>query len=136
MKIRLKNGLPLIRTSVIYEDRQLILENVLLDTGSGGTVLSTDKVLEIGLRYEPDDTIYQIRGIGGAEFVFAKQVDRLAVDELALTDFEVEVGAMDYGFDLDGIIGTDFLTRIGAIIDLARLEVYQGSSSDAMTLTP
>ena len=31
---------------------------------------------------------------------------------------------MDYGFDIDGIIGMDFLVEVGAIVDLSRLEIY------------
>ena len=35
-----------------------------------------------------------------------------------LADFDVEIGEMDYGFDIDGILGMDFLTMSGAVIDL------------------
>ena len=35
---------------------------------------------------------------------------------------------MDYGFEIDGIIGMDFLTQVGAVIDLARLEVRLAAS--------
>jgi len=31
---------------------------------------------------------------------------------------------MDYGFDIDGIIGMDFLLEVKAVIDLAKLEVH------------
>ena len=96
----------------------------MLDTGSAGTIFSTDKVLALGLQYEPDDIVHRIRGVGGAEFVFTKRIDRLAVDELQVTEFDIEVGAMDYGLEIDGIIGMDFLTQVGAVIDLARLEIY------------
>ena len=44
--------------------------------------------------------------------------------ELALSDFEIEVGAMDYGFAIEGIIGLDFLRQVGAVINLAKLEIY------------
>ncbi len=30
---------------------------------------------------------------------------------------------MDYGVELDGILGMDFLASVGAVIDLARMEV-------------
>jgi len=30
---------------------------------------------------------------------------------------------MNYGFDMDGIIGVDFLTKVGALIDLKRIEL-------------
>ncbi len=41
-----------------------------------------------------------------------------------MADFQVEIGAMDYGFEMDGIIGLDFLLRAKMKIDLDRLEVY------------
>lgn len=36
-------------------------------------------------------------------------------------DFTVESGAMDYGFELDGIIGLDLLQQMKAIINLDKL---------------
>ena len=45
------------------------------------------------------------------------------VEELWADDFEIEVGAMNYGFDLDGILGVNFLIRAGAVVDLTRTEV-------------
>jgi len=68
--------------------------------------------------------VHRIRGVGGTEFVFTKRVDNLAVGELRVSNFQVEIGAMDYGFDIDGIIGMDFPIQVGAIIDLSKLEIY------------
>jgi hypothetical protein len=127
MKIRLRDGLPYVTASLTYRGEQLLFRNVLLDTGSAGAIFSTDRVLAIGLTYEPDDSVHRIRGVGGAEFVFTKRVDSLAVGKLQVNDFQIEVGAMDYGFDIDGIIGMDFLLQVGAIIDLAKLEMYPAS---------
>ena len=127
MKIRLRDGLPYVTASLTYQGQQLSFGNVLLDTGSAGVIFSTDRVLTIGLMYEPDDRVHRIRGVGGTEFVFIKRVDCLAVSELQVNNFQIEVGAMDYGFDIDGIIGIDFLTQVGAIIDMAKLELYPAS---------
>ncbi|MFZ5912036.1 MAG: aspartyl protease family protein [Chloroflexota bacterium] len=123
MRIRIRGGLPYISASIIYRNQQATLENVLLDTGSAGTIFSADRVGEIGLVYEPEDFVHRIRGVGGSEFVFSKQVDCLCVGELKVNWFEIEIGAMNYGFGLDGIVGLDFLTKVGAIIDLAALEI-------------
>ncbi len=123
MKIRVHESLPYITVSLVFRGQHLEFQNILLDTGSAGSVFSADKVEVIGLQYEPDDAIYRIRGVAGAEFVYGKRVDRLSVGELAVADIEIEVGAMDYGFEIDGILGMDFLTQVGAIIDLAQLEV-------------
>ena len=91
------------------------MDNILLDMGSSGTVFGTDKLSAIGLQYEPDDTIRRIRGVGGTEFVFTKRVDAIRLDQFSAHDFELEMGAMDYGFDIDGIIGIDLLTNMDPI---------------------
>lgn len=124
MKITVRNGLPFVPVMIAYRDRQLQLDDVLLDTGSAGTVFSADKVLSINLLYEADDAVHRIHGVGGTEFVFSKRVDSLSLGGLRVNDFSVEVGAMDYGFGLGGILGLDFLIAVGAIIDLAQMEVY------------
>lgn len=102
----------------------MTIENVLVDTGSASTVFSADKVLEIGLKLEAADTVHRIRGVGGTEFVFTKRVDTLFVDNLRIDDFEIEVGAMAYGFEIAGIVGMDFLLQVGAVVDLAQLMIY------------
>lgn len=125
MKIRIHDGLPYVTATLTYRGQQVVLGQVLLDTGSAGTIFSADKVLAVGLQLEPDDVIHRISGVGGAEFVFTKRVDGLALAELAVDNFEIEVGAMAYGFDIEGIVGMDFLRQVEASIDLARLEIYR-----------
>jgi predicted aspartyl protease len=127
MTIRIQDGLPYVTITLRYRGQQLELLNVLLDTGSAGTIFSADQVLSIGLQYEADDPVHRIRGIGGAEFVFSKRVDRISLGELQVNDFVIEVGAMDYGIDMDGIVGMDFLMQVGALIDLSQMEVRQTS---------
>jgi hypothetical protein len=127
MNIRIQDGLPFVALSVLYRERSLLLENVVLDTGSAGTILAADRLSEIGLSYAPDDEVRRIRGVGGVEFVFTKAVEQISVGELVTTNYVVEVGGMDYGFAIDGILGTDFLLAVGAVIDLAALRVYGAS---------
>lgn len=67
------------------------------------------------------DTLFG--GVGGIETVFARRVERLRVDEHGLADFEVQIGSMDYGFEINGILGMDFLTQAGAVIDLFAMRV-------------
>ena len=122
--IRLRDGLPYVTASLLYEGLSISVENVVLDTGSSWTVFAADKVLSLGLLYEAQDGVHPVRGVGGGvEFVFTKRVDRLSVGELRVDGFEIEVGAMDYGFEIDGILGMDFLVRARAVVDLARLEI-------------
>lgn len=127
MKIRLQDGLPYVSATLVFRGERILLDDVLVDTGSVGTILSADKTMGIGVRYEPSDFVHRIRGVGGAEFVFGKQIDVLTVGELEVHDLQVEIGAMDYGLDLDGIIGIDFLIQANAIIDLAQMDLFQAT---------
>jgi predicted aspartyl protease len=124
MKIRMQSGLPYVQISLTHQNQHQTLDNVVLDTGSAGTVLSADAVLNIGLQLESDDVVREIRGVGGTEFVFSKCIDRLSLGKFELKDFEIEIGTTDYGFVIDGIVGINFLHRVGACIDLVQLEIH------------
>jgi Aspartyl protease len=123
MKIRLEHGLAYVEAVLTFRGRSLHLLDTILDTGSSSTIFSADRLLEIGVVPEPPDELRRLRGVGGTEYVFTKRLDVLAVDDTKVPDFEIEVGAMDYGFPADGIIGLDYLLRTGALIDLRRLEL-------------
>ena len=123
MNLDIRYGLPFVIATIKYRGRSIDLANVLLDTGSAGTIFQVERLMTIDLSMEPEDMIHRIRGVGGTEFVFSKQIDTLAVGGLLVNGFEIEVGAMDYGFDLDGIIGLDFLRAVEAKIDLGNLTI-------------
>ena len=123
MKMRLRYGLPFVEMSVVYGGKTTQLVHVLVDTGSAGTLVSIDAVAKIQIEPQPQDRLRTIRGVGGTEAVFTRRIDQLEVVGTCVEDFDVEVGGMDYGFEIDGIIGTDFLTRSGAIIDMGRCEL-------------
>jgi hypothetical protein len=121
MKLILDGPLLFASATVEYQDHQIEIDSLLIDTGSGGTVLSADIMSKIGIVPEPQDRIRRIAGVGGAEYVFEKTLNRLIVGELMVQDFTVEIGALDYGFGLQGILGLDFLMTTKAIIDLGNL---------------
>jgi len=121
MNIRLQDGLPFIEVIVEHQGQRLVLPQVLLDTGSAGSLLSADELLKINVCLEPQDVLRRVRGVGGSEFVFVKTLDRLTAGRLSTTAFAVEVGALDYGFPLHGILGMDFLRQTHAMINLDAL---------------
>ena len=123
MKLRIERGLPFAQITIVHAGQRLTLERVLVDTGSAGTIFQTAVLQRIGIEYSPDDEMHRIRGIGGTEFVFIKQLEVVEVGDLLVMDLSVEVGWMDYGFELHGILGLDFLRKSAALIDLAALEL-------------
>ena len=100
-----------------------MLEHVLLDTGSASTLFAIDHMQSIGLHLERNDAVHRIRGVGGTEFVFTKQLDKLAIGNLQVDQFVVEIGAMDYGLPLEGILGMDFLLQTRAKINFNQLAI-------------
>ncbi len=54
-KISLHDKLPFVAATIEYHGQRIKFDNVLIDTGSASTIFSTDKLLEIGLSYEPQD---------------------------------------------------------------------------------
>ncbi|KOR29625.1 hypothetical protein TI03_01855 [Achromatium sp. WMS1] len=125
MKFTLINGLPFVSIVLRHHQRSLTLDRVLVDTGSGGTILPIEPLLAIGIKPEPEDTIHRVRGIGGVEYVFRKQVECLEVGEIYLEQFAIEIGQIDYGFSIQGILGVDFLIKSEAIINFAKLEILK-----------
>jgi hypothetical protein len=123
MKIQLGHGLAYVEATLLFRGRSLHLADIILDTGSASTIFSTDRLLEIGVVPESPDALRRIRGVGGAEFVFTKRLDLLTVGDIEFPGFEIEVGAMDYGFPANGILGLDYLLQAGALIDLRHLEL-------------
>ena len=123
MQLTLKDDLPFITITVAYRGAEIRIPHVLVDTGSASTILSADLMRQIGLTPQPDDTLYTIRGVGGTEVVFTRRVDYLQLGRQRLNQFQLEVGGMDYGFEINGILGMDGLLRAGAIINLHQLEL-------------
>lgn len=123
MRIDVRYGLPFIEVIICYHGEELHLKNVLLDTGSAGTIFNADVVDSIGVQIEPGDFLNKIRGVGGVEVVYSKQFDFVSTGEVSLGGFEVEIGEMDYGMEIDGILGFDFIQSAGLVIDSKELIV-------------
>jgi hypothetical protein len=96
---------------------------MLLDTGSAVTIFKTDDMMALGIVLLPDDRIRHMAGVGGNEIVVEKQMTTVQVGNLSASPFTIQMGAVDYGILMDGILGLDFLLQVGACIDLHDLEI-------------
>ena len=124
MKIDIQYGLPFVRLEVKFRGNKVILDKVLLDTGSAGTIFNANVVDEIGVAPEENDIVDTIRGVGGVEYVYVKNFDAILCGDICQEDFQVEIGNMDYGMDIDGILGFDFISASKLVIDSKELLVY------------
>ena len=123
-KLIIENGLLLTDFQIEFNEQSLHLQRVLVDTGSGSTVISTDLAESIGIVPEKNDTIYRVSGVGGSEFVYSKKIDSVRIGDMKTETFELEIGAMNYGFDLDGIIGLDLLQQLKVVINIDELILH------------
>jgi predicted aspartyl protease len=126
--MRQENGLLFIDVYLNYRGSILHLPKALVDTGSAGTLISLERANEIDLRPESEDTLHRVFGVGGTEFVVAKQVDIFGLGKpilatFSVPNFTIELGSMEYGLELDAIVGLDMLCAIGAIIDLENNQI-------------
>ncbi len=126
MLLKLKSNLPFISVTAAYQGKTVEITDVLVDTGAASTILSADIVDVLEITPLPEDILHIIRGVGGSEFVFSRCIDYLQAGNRRLTDFEVEVGGMDYGFEMNGILGMDFLSQTGAIVNLRDMKIEFG----------
>ena len=47
----------------------------------------------------------------------------MQIGQCQLRDFEIEIGGMDYGYEINGILGMDFLTQGRALINLKEMRI-------------
>ncbi len=95
MRFTLRDNLPFVTVTLAYRGTAITVPHVLIDTGSARTIFAFDVVSGIQIIPAPEDTLYAIRGVGG----------------------------MDYGFDIQGILGMDFLRQSRAVLSLAELSL-------------
>ena len=123
--LQLIGGLPFVNVDITYRGTTIKFKNVLIDTGSAGTIFKFDILNENGLEIDDYDTVESIRGIGGSELVITKKVDKILIYDLSAENFVIEVGGMDYGFDINGIIGMDFLLENRAVLHMDNLTIIK-----------
>ncbi len=124
--IRLRKSLPFVEATIIANGQKLVLRHVLLDTGSSSTLLKTDDLRSLGMEILPTDVLRNVRGIGGSETVIEKTIEGLRVGEVTVSPFLVQLGAVGYMDDLDGILGIDFILKSKAVLDFAKREMRFG----------
>ena len=128
-QLSLKYDLPFTTVTIAYNGRSMEMSDVLVDTGSASTILAADMVANVQIIPRAEDILHTIHGVGGSEVVFSRRIDYLKVGERSIADFEMEVGGMDYGFKINGILGMDFLTQAKAVINLQEMRIeFAGSS--------
>ncbi len=96
MQLQLIDNLPMITAVVAYLGAATEISNVLIDTGSATSIFNADEVAKVKLTPDPQDILFTIHGVGGSEAVFSRRVDYVQVGDYKLSNFQIEIGGMDY----------------------------------------
>lgn len=121
--IQVAYGLPFVSVIVSANGKDIEIDRVLLDTGSAATIFKTDDIEQLDVLLSLTDEITFMRGVGGREPVVEKRVDSIAFGDLVISPMTIQIGALDYGFPINGILGLDFLLQTGAQINFSTLEI-------------
>jgi len=57
MNLRIMDGLPFVEVTIAFRGKSLRLGDVLLDTGSAGTIFHSDRLADIGVEPEPKTSL-------------------------------------------------------------------------------
>lgn len=70
----------LLQTSLVlcYKGNSIRIDNLVIDTGAAHTLLSSDVVSQIGIKFENGDKLVRSFGIGGDEYSFPALLEYLA----------------------------------------------------------
>jgi predicted aspartyl protease len=125
MKINMRNGLPIVSITVVYQDKSIVLNDVLLDTGCAVSVFDTDIVEQVGLFIDRNSgRAVRMYGVGGqSELSFQQNVANISINDVSLDDFTLQLGMTKIPYGFDAILGADFCERAGIIIDFNQLLV-------------
>lgn len=122
MELEYRDGLLFTSIEIVYKGKSKVIDNVVVDTGAAGSIISPDSVDEIGIYAELNDKIMEYYGVGGSTHIaFVKNIDRIKIGTEIINNMEIDFGLVDQSGDINGLIGLDILIDVGAIINLDKL---------------
>lgn len=124
MKMELINHLLETKMTIFYKGESIVVDKLVIDTGASHSIISSDIVEELGIRFENGDPLVSAFGIGGEEYSFRKTVDAIKLANHEIREIKLDFGDLDQ-WDINGLIGLDILMNGKFIIDLGRLELVQ-----------
>lgn len=125
MKIRLQNGLPIVSLTLNKNDQAIVLQNVLFDTGCAATVFDTDALAAIDISIDfINGRAKRMYGVGGtSEICYEQQIPDLCIEQIALSNFPIQLGSIQENYGFDGIIGIDFMMTAKCKVDFESMNI-------------
>jgi predicted aspartyl protease len=126
MNIEFKEGLLFTSIQISYRGSTKLIENIVIviDTGAAETIISPDAVEDIGIYAELEDSVNSFYGIGGSlHNYFSKNRVQVELGNVCLEEAKMDFGVVDPQGNINGLLGLDYLMKLGAILDLKKLSL-------------
>ncbi len=125
MAIDYRDGLLFTTLKLAYQGKIGIVKNVIIDTGASHSILSPDSVRELGMEYDDEDQIVTSFGLGGRQYAFVKKVERVEFGPFRVNSCNMDFCVIDQTGRVNGLLGLDLLSSVGAVIDLKNMLLYK-----------
>ncbi|EML6501723.1 retropepsin-like domain-containing protein [Clostridioides sp. ZZV14-6009] len=114
-----KNGLLYTDIEILIENKNILVKDIIIDTGASHTIISSSYLEESDIGFNDDDTIVKASGYGGTvQYSVRKLVNKVACGDITLENIKLDFGEIDPEEKVNGLLGLDFLINANLIIDL------------------
>jgi predicted aspartyl protease len=128
-RLQLKDGLLYTSISLRHEDKCIVVDNVIIDTGAFHTIIAPDFLEKLDVAFSDEDELVKVSGYGGTvSYSVRKKIDSIECENLKINDIKIDFGEVDPNERVNGLIGLDFLRKAGVILDLIDLVMYRKST--------
>jgi len=124
MKLEYKDGLLFVDMNIGYKDKNVLIRNVVVDTGAAHTIINPDAVYELGIKAEANDEFVTMYGVGGEHYSYRKNINLVSIGSNHLENVNIDFGIIDEEGYINGLLGLDILLKLGVTINLKELNLY------------
>lgn len=118
-QLKYKNGLLYADIKLTKENKNIYINDVIIDTGASNSIILPDFLFENDIGFDDTDELVVMSGIGGAEAsAVRKKIDMISMGDISLQNIIMDFGVVDPNDRINGLIGLDFLMAAKIIIDL------------------
>lgn len=124
--LKVMDGLLYTSLKLSLQGKSIVINDVIVDTGSFHTIISTDYIDQMELELTDEDELVKASGYGGTvSYSVRKKIDRIECDNIVLENVKIDFGEIDPNDRVNGLLGLDFLMNAGVVIDLVDLTIYK-----------
>lgn len=124
--LQFKDGLLYTSITLKHEDKSVLVNNVIIDTGAFHTIIATDYLDKMDVEFSANDELVKASGYGGTVcYSVRKKIDYIECGDLSVDNIKLDFGEIDPNERVNGLIGLDFLRKAGVILDLVDLVMYK-----------